>query len=232
MSWLYYSLSSVLFFTALNILQRNMSINMRFPRAASFAFNSVAIIMALVFYLIFDLKNKASLPSGINPWLVVLFVSLIYGFFERLRFVIVKLLDASTLTIIGNMTVVVAFIGSVFIYSEKLTINKLLGAILILFSIMLVSINKTKNKNISVKGVVLSVLLFSAMGLGWMMDKTGALYYGASLYNLLIWFFPIFIVYLPSIKLSEIKYEFKNSYLNIVLLSGLNVAGYILQLKA
>ncbi len=65
-----------------------------------------------------------------------------------------------------------------------------------------------------------------------MMDKTGALYFGASLYNLLIWFFPIFIVYLPSIKLTEIKYEFKNAPFNIFLLSLLNVAGYILQLRA
>ncbi len=166
MDWFIYSLSSVVFFTILNILQRTMAVDMKYPRAASFIFNSFAIALALMFYLVFDFKNKIPLPVGINPWLVVVFVSVVYGSFERLRFVIAKLVDASTLTLIGNITVVVAFVGSIFVYSEKLTINKILGAILILFSIILVSLNTKKHKKLSVKGLVLSILLFSVMGLG------------------------------------------------------------------
>ncbi|MDO9028631.1 MAG: DMT family transporter, partial [Candidatus Roizmanbacteria bacterium] len=165
-----------------------------------------------------------------EPWIYLLVAVLFYGLYERLRFYITKALEASHLTIINNTSLVVAVIIAFFIYSEALTTGKILGFLLILTALCLISINKIKKINWS--GVLLAVLANVFLGIGWALDKKGVFYFNAETYNVLAWILPLFILYLPHIKLNDLKKEIKISSWKIVFLSFFNVIGYFIQLKA
>jgi drug/metabolite transporter (DMT)-like permease len=151
--------------------------------------------------------------------------------FERYKFFAIKLLDASVFTTIINISVLVAFVGSLFLYSETLTAQKLLGGLLIIGALLTVSLN-SKAKKSSIKGMLIAVPISIILGLGWMLDKKGAQLFHANTYNILVWAIPVIFIYLPYMKLDEIKTELRITSWKIVLLAGLNVVGYLMQLKA
>jgi len=151
--------------------------------------------------------------------------------FERGRFRAAKLLDASVLVTVGNTSVIVAFIGALFLYSETLSVSKLIGGILIIGALLLVSLGR-RSKNLSTKGILFGMLNSTLLGLGWMLDKRGAQLFNASTYNILIWTVPLVIIAFPGVKPAVLKSEMKSASWRIFLLAGLNVVGYLLQLMA
>lgn len=231
MNWIFLAFSSVAFFTSLNLLQRVLAVDSKHPRAMAILFNSLAAIVALLIFTILGSYKDLSLPSEPKAWIALLVASFCYAMFERGRFVAAKLLDASVLTTIVNIAVLVAFIGSLLLYSEPLTTHKLLGGGLIIGALLLVSVNNKTRKS-PIKGVAVAVAISVMLGLGWMLDKLGALYFNPSTYNIFVWTIPIIFIYFPHIKFEVIKNEFKVAGWKVILLAGLNVVGYLMQLKA
>lgn len=151
--------------------------------------------------------------------------------YERGRFIAAKHLDASVLTVISNLSVFVAFVGSLVLYSESLTINKILGGILIITALLIVSVRKNK-KEISKKGLIVAIAINIMIGLAWMLDKLGTRYFNANTYNIFVWVIPLIFIYFPRMKFAELKSELKLVSWKILILSALNVIGYLMQLKA
>jgi len=234
MSWFLFAASSVFLFTALNLLQRVVALNSKDARAMALVFNFIASVFAILLFLITGSYKNFYLPEGATAWIGLLIASLMYGLFERGRFYVAKLLDASIFTIIINISVVVAFTGSLILYSETLSLRKLIGAILILFALFIVSFRRKdiKNKGTPMKSIAVGVLISIFLGLGWMLDKMGATYFNASTYNIFIWVLPLVFIYFPHIKFKNIKSELKIASWKIALLAFINVLGYFLQLKA
>lgn len=231
MNWSYLAFSSVFFFTSLNLLQRKLAVDSNHPRAMAVLFNTIAALIALIIFTTTGSFKSFALPSELKAWIALLIASFCYAMFERGRFVAAKLLDASVLTTVVNISVLVAFIGSLFLYSETLSTNKLVGGVLIIGALFLVSIGK-KSKSSSTKGILIAVLISVMLGLGWMLDKLGTQFFNASTYNIFIWTVPIIFIYFPHIKFDVIKSELKLASWKVFLLAGLNVVGYLLQLKA
>lgn len=231
MNWFGFAFCSIFFFTALGILQRIIAVSSNNQRAMSVLFNFIAAGMALILFFVTGSYKNFSFPSGYQPWLVLLVASFGYGMFERGRFVASKLIDASLLVTLGNINVLVAFVGSLILYNEKLTLDKTIGSLLIIFSLILVSLGKNKKK-FPLKSILIVLGVYSMLGVGWMLDKYGAHFFKAETYNIIIWIAPIFFIYFPQIKFKFIKQEFKTASWRIFLLAGLNVVGYYFQLKA
>ena len=234
MGWFALALSSVVFFTTLNLLQRVLAVKSRDPRAMSLVFNFIAAILATLIFFVTGSHKNFSLPTGYSAWITLAVACLMYGLYERGRFYAAKYLEASTLIIVLNISVVVAFIGSLFLYSEPLSLRKLIGATLILIALSLVSYNKKSFKRGSrvLKGIMIGFLISVFLGIGWMLDKLGAAYFNANTYSILVWTIPIAIIYFPYIKLATLKNELKVTSWKIAVLALLNVIGYLLQLKA
>jgi drug/metabolite transporter (DMT)-like permease len=76
---------------------------------------------------------------------------------------------------------VVAVIISFILYSEPLTSSKITGFLLILFSLVLVSIDGTRK--IYWRGVFLAILGNCLLGIGWALDKKGMFYFNLPGYN-------------------------------------------------
>lgn len=231
MSWVLLAFGSVFSFTALDLLQRVLAVESKHPRAMAVIFNLVAALIALLIFLLTGAFRNFTFPDAPKAWLTLLVASFCYGMFERGRFIAAKLLDASVLTTIKNISVLIAFIGSLLLYSEPLTIHKIIGGALIIGALLLVSINKHSEK-LSKKGVLVAVAISTMLGLAWMLDKLGAQYFNANTYNIFIWVAPIIFIYFPQIKQKLIKTELKIASWKVFVLSGLNVVGYLMQLKA
>lgn len=231
MNWLTLSLLSLLFFSLLPLVQRKVAVKNRYPRATGVLFILCTLPFNLVILFASGSLKKIALPSDFQAWIFLALGILFYGLFERGRFVAAKRLNSSTLSIVTNISLVVSFIGSMLLYSEKLNYTNVVGAIMIFVSLVLLSYER-KMKLDSIKNISVGILVYTLMGLAWIFDKKGALYFGADVYNFLAWTLPIFIVIFPKVKLSELKYEMKNSGFMIFVPAFVNVAGYFLQLKA
>ena len=232
MAWIYFAFSAAVLFAILNILQREIAVDSVHPRAMSVVFNIWGAILAITISAALGaFKNFVLPPAGV-AWVFMLFAALMYGLFERGRFLAAKLLDASVLTIITDLSLVIAFIGSTILYSEPLTTNKIIGAGLVLISLVLVSTVKSHHKKISLKGIGVAILISIFLGLGWMLDKKGVIYFTPGVYNVFVWVVPLIIIYFPYIKVKDLVHEAKASSWKIIVLAGINVVGYILQLKA
>jgi len=230
MTWLYYSLGAAISFTLLGIFSRVLTVESKNPRAFSIVFNIICIIMSLVLFAVTGSYKVFSLPTRFDAWIYLLIASFFYGLNERLRFFISKLLEASIYSIVENISIVIAFIISFFLYKETLTISKLLGSILILFSFLLVS--EFKKSKISARGLFLGITTSIYLGIAMSLDKKGALFFNPETYNVLLWVVPFIVLYFPGIKLKEVKAEYKQFSWKIILLGFFNFVGFYLGLKA
>lgn len=231
MSWIIFAFGSVLFFTALNLLQRLIAVKGENPRAMAILFNGSAVIISLgVIFLTGGLKYF-TLPTNPAAWGVVIIAAIGYATYERGRFAAAKLLDASVFATISNISVLVAFVGALLLYTEAMTVAKFLGGGLVISSLFLVSAGNGQ-KQISRKGMAIAIIISIAIGIAWMLDKSGVGYFNAITYNILMWTIPTLFIYLPGMKPEVIKKEFKLVSWKIFVLAGMNVAGYLMQLKA
>lgn len=230
MTWLYYSLGAAVSFAFLNIFSRVLTIRSKNPRAFSIVFNIISIIMSLILFIATGSYKIFSLTTRIDAWIYLLIASFFYGLNERFRFLISKILEASVYSILGNITVIIAFFISFFLYKETLTVPKLLGSILILFSLLLVS--ELKKSKISARGLFLGIVTSIYLGIAMSLDKKGAIFFNPETYNVLLWVVPFIVLYFPGIKIKEIKVEFKQFSWRIVLLAFFNFVGFYLGLKA
>ena len=151
MSWAFFAIGSVLFFTSLNLLQRVLAVDGTYPRAIAIIFTSFGALISIGYFFLSGSYNSIKIPTQIDAWVLLFVATVCYGVYERGRFIVAKLLDASVMTTVQNVSVLVAFAGSLFLYSESLTPFKAVGAGLILISLVLVSFTKTKT-NSSIKG--------------------------------------------------------------------------------
>lgn len=208
-----------------------MAVDSENPRAMSVVFNATGAFFAILIFVFTGAYENFALPTQLSSWVVMFIGALCYGLFERWRFLAAKLLDASVLTTVLNISVLVAFIGSIFLYSESLSIEKLVGGGLIMVALLIVSVSKAKNA-ISKQGLTVGVGIAILLGFAWMLDKLGAQAFNPETYNVLLWSLPIIFIYFPKVEVKAIKKEFKRMSYKIFILSGLNVFGYLMQLKA
>lgn len=232
MNWLYFATSSIVFFAVLNILQRRIAVDSKYLRATTIVFNLFGALLAIALFVILGGYKNFTWPKLSEAWIYMIIAVLFYGLFERGRFKASKLLDASTLSVVAYISLAVAFIGSLLIYNEVLTSQKIFGVILIIFSLALVSLQNNVHKKITLKGILYSVLVFTYLGIAWMLDKKGATFFTANTYSILVWVLPLGVVYFPSVKSKEISYELKRTSWKVGLLAALNVVGYYFQLEA
>jgi len=232
MTWFYYLLPAIVLFASLQIFQRKIGVDTANPRVSAVVFNGIASLLALLIFFIVGDYQRLNIPTTPTPWILLGLGGLFYGLFERYRFSASKHLEASVLVVINNWSFVVGFIGVILLYREPITIKHLLGAGLILLSILLVSMPKSKKVAITTTGLLFGFLTSSLIGIAQIFDKAGAENFSPALYSTIVWLAPIPFVIFPRLKLSQIKQEIRQSGKSIFIMSLINVIGYYLALKA
>lgn len=231
MSWLYLTISSIFLFAGVNITQRLVATKSQDPRVSAVVFNSIAALIAVFISLITGGLRNISLPSHSSAWIGLLFAILFYGLYERGRLHAAQKLDASVMTIIQNLAVAVAFVGSSILYNEMIQASKVLGGSLIICALLIVTHASRRTKQ-SKSGIILGIIISTILGLGWMLDKSGATHFNASLYNVFVWTLPLVVVIFPKVNIKVLSDTLKQDYKGLSLMAIFNVSGYFLQLKA
>ncbi len=232
MTWFYYLLPAIVLFASLQIFQRKIGVDTANPRASAVVFNGIASLLALLIFFIVGDYQRLNIPTTPTPWILLGLGGLFYGLFERYRFSASKHLEASILVVINNWSFVVGFIGVILLYREPIAVKHLFGAGLILLSIILVSMPKSKKVAITTIGLLFGFLTSTMIGLAQIFDKAGAENFSPALYSIIVWLAPIPFVIFPRLKLSQIKQEIRQSGKSIFIMSLINVIGYYLALKA
>ncbi len=228
--WLIWAMIAAGTYGILLVVQKMVSVNSKNFRVGSIAFNLISTFLAIGLFLANGSYKNIIWPGPGKAYVFLVIGVLAYGLFERLRLKASSMVDASEYAILGNFSILVAFIISLQLYQESLSIPKVLGTMLIICAIILVSWRR--NSKYFKKGIWWVLLTQFLVGVAMGVDKMGARFFQADLYNILVWPLPLIIIYFPSVKKSELIYEFKAGNWKILLMAFLNVFGYYASLKA
>lgn len=228
--WLILSLSAVLIFTAVNLLMRVLAVKSEHPRTFSFVFNSWGALFAILLFIA-ELPTITFPTSLTNSHILLILLAVVsYGLYERSHFSARKHIDASTITILFRLAPLIAFVGSLVFFKERVSAWQLLGTVSLLSSAVIII---HKNPHLKMHRPLL-IALFSALmlGIAWMLDKPGSQGLPASLYSFIVWVAPLGIIALPSLSLKQLRREAIIGGWKVALLAFLNVFGYFIYLKA
>lgn len=232
MSWINYIFIAILLYSSFGIFQKIAATKSKNDRASSFIFNASAVISSLIYLLVTQQIGNLNFSSTNNGWLILLTICFFYALFERGRFTVLKYLDASTSSIVSEISVFIAFTGSLILYHETLSLQKIIGTLFIITSLYLLARSDSKKTKITLKGFLLSCLIFSFAGIASALDKSGASHFNSNTYNLLIWFIPLLFIYFPKISTKDLAYELKHSGHTLFISGSMNAFAYLFYIKA
>ena len=228
MSWFYFALATAVGSAAYNLVGRIMAVKSTDGRVFSVLFNMIACVFAVFFFLIEPFKFRGITVTVV---LVTILSTVLMAVFERLQFVARKEIDASSLSIIFRLVPAVSVIASIIFLRESITLYKVVAVLLIVGGNLLVAITKGKGKLAIDRPTLIALVAATALGLAWTADKRAQIGYSASLYALIAWVLPTIYNFLtPPISVKELKHEWKNAGWGLVVLAGLNVLTYYLQI--
>ena len=130
MTWLFFVGLCVILSVANSLMMSVLAVKSENPRAFSAIFNSFAALFALL--LVFLIPDKKFVMPSTHILLLTAIVIIFSGLYERLHFYVRKNIEASTTTLLFQLSPVVTFITSVIFLKESLSLVKLVGALLII----------------------------------------------------------------------------------------------------
>lgn len=187
--------------------------------------NTIAGMTCLFLIPLFDIK----LPNNIFVYLFLGLACIFYALNDRFDTTARRGIEASTNSMIKQLsTVFMTFIG-LFILKEQLVINKIIGAILIIISNIFIFYNKNslrKNKYIKY-GILASIFTTIAL----FIDVNYSEQFNLPLYVAITLIVPsILIIWFEKIKIKTIKNEIRKSNKLFILITGMS-SSFMLILK-
>ena len=230
MNWLYLTLLSVLFVSIANILQRVlMKGDKSNPYSYAIVFHILLGTINLAFALLFG--SNLSLFSG-NIVLLIL-SSLLWGICTIFLFKALQLLEASEVTILSTIRIVITIIASMVFLQEVFNNQRVLGTIIIIASTILVA-NLKKGFRFN-KGVIYVLAMSLFAGLAIVADSFNVKHYDVLSYNAIQNFLSgIFLLLFYPKALQQWKQFIQPSFLKkmlpLVIFSTIQGVAYLLAL--
>lgn len=231
MSWFILAIFALISFVLYDLAGRYLATRSSNPQAFAVIYNLAVTILAPALFL-FD----PTLPHDITLRVVVFTIIglLVWGLFGRFEYFAKKHTEASTLTIVTKLDVILNFILVMIFLGEKPTPMKFLGMGLIIVANIFLFIGHSWRKVISDKGLKYSLLIAVFLAVGWVFDTVNVKYWGVATFSSFSFLAPVLLSsFFPRIKLAELKHELSfNPLWQIFVMAALNLAGYAAMLKA
>lgn len=207
-----YIFSSTMFNESYKLIAKNMD------KAGSLTVlvEMIAGILSLFLIPFFEIK----FPSDIRIYLLFFLATIFYTIQDRLATISRSGLEASTYGILKQLSNVFMLVMGFISFKEKLTVEKLLGAILLIGSNIFVFFRKDswKNKKYIIIGVVANI----AMGIALFLDVSTSTNFNLAIYISLTLLIPALINSLvEKIKFTDLRYEYKINKSRLILLTGI-----------
>lgn len=207
-----YIFSSTMFNESYKLIAKNMD------KAGSLTVlvEMIAGILSLFLIPFFEIK----FPSDIRIYLLFFLATIFYTIQDRLATISRSGLEASTYGILKQLSNVFMLVMGFISFKEKLTVEKLLGAFLLIGSNIFVFFRKDswKNKKYIIIGVVANI----AMGIALFLDVSTSTNFNLAIYISLTLLIPALINSLvEKIKFTDLRYEYKINKSRLILLTGI-----------
>ena len=222
MNWIFFAFIPAFLFTIYNLLSRVISVKSKNPRAFAVVYSFVGAAVILPFF-VFQLSSFKSVPPGIL--LITLIGTFLYGIFDRFQFFASRDIEASTLAIIYRLTPIATLVASVIFLSEKATLAKIAGTLLIIIgNVIVVTGHKSFKFN---RGLMFALISSVTLGLAYTVDKKASVFYPLAAYAFIQYFFPpVYNLSIPPLSFSVLKSEIEQASWRIWALGLVSIGGY------
>lgn len=198
--------------------------------AYAFIYQTLSALL-LVPFLFFDF----GIPN-VFSWhiLLVLLSAILWTLIAYFGFKSYSKLDVTIKTIFGESKVLFAFILSIIILRETVTLTKFLGVFIVFIGILIISHKKgEKWGHLKNKAVIYSLIASFLTAVVVIVDKYAQSYYSATTYSFLVYFIPAILFFPFAIsKKKELNSILKNGFWQILAAAVLSTVSYYLMLKA
>lgn len=231
MSWFILAIFALTSFVLYDLAGRHLATRSNNPQAFAIIYNLAVTALAPLLFL-FD----PTLPHNITPRVIIFTVAglVVWGLFGRFEYFAKKHTEASTMTIVTKLDVILNFILVMAFLGEKPTPAKFLGMALIIAANLILFLGNSWRKVISDQGLKYCLLVAALLAFGWVFDIINVKSWGVATFSSFSFLAPVLVSSIfPRIKLSELKHELSlNPLWQIFVMAALNLAGYAAMLKA
>ena len=219
MSWIIFAIISAVTGSITQLLQKVLLKN---EQSNPFAFGFIfQLLVAFLFLIYVTVTNTFEFPDLSSVLVNIVLMTIFYSLGSLFIFKAYKLADVSEVSVILTSSVVWSVVSAVIFLKEKLSINNILGILLIIIGI--ISINYTRSKWKINKGHIFALLGAMLFGLAFTNDAyIISKYSSIASYMLLAFSLPgIGIILLNPKSIKKVKYYFSLKTIGKLLLAGI-----------
>ncbi len=199
-----------------NQAYKQMTKNMKKAGALTVLIEALAGLFALVYVFLFEFK----LPKNPYVYLFLALACIFYALNDRISTNVRSGLEASSFSIIKQTNTVYMIIIGLLFFKEEFVLKKMIGALLIIFSNILVFYKKGAFKN--KKYVFLGLLASFFNTIALVIDVNYSKQFNIPIYSSFTLLVPAILIFLfERIKIKDIKEEYINSNKKLVFLLAL-----------
>lgn len=215
-NWLLYVLMYLIFATTFTQFYKISTKKITKDGALTVVLEFMAGIIILMLCPFFEMKFPTDIGIYISLGLAIVF----YAITDRLNTTVRKEIEASTFSILKQISTVFMIIAGITFFKEPFLWNKIIGATLIIFSNVLIFHKKGKFK--FDKYVLLGILSNLSFSIAMFLDVSISDNFNLPIYVAITLIVPAILIFIfDRIKLSEIKTEFKNGNKKAMILTSI-----------
>jgi drug/metabolite transporter (DMT)-like permease len=219
--WIVFALSLVACTSTLGILFRVAAVRSDDPRTFSFLMNMTALGIAALAVAITGVGQISLRENGL--WLILI-SGFGYGMFQRYQFLVRKHIEASRIGLIFAPTSFAGYILAILWLNESVSLQKLLGYVLIFFATVLILYRKRAERFEVNRYVIIALLIGGGLSIAATIDRAVTPGFESALtYTLVIWAAQTLACFLPSIRFKQALREVHANKFLIPLLAVINV---------
>ena len=178
-------------------------------------------IISSIFCIFIIPLFQIKFPTDYKVYIFLFLAIVFYTLNDRLGTTARSGIEVSTYSILKQLSTVFMIVASLLFFKEKFILNKIIGALLIVFSNILVFYKKNNFK--FNKYLILGILANISLAIALFLDINYSNQFNLAFYVLLTFFIPSILIFIfEKIKVKEIILEYKNSNIFSIFLTSIS----------
>lgn len=228
MEWLVYVILYLIFAVIFNQAYKVSTKTLTKPGALTILLEIIASLSILLLMPLFEIK----FPTDPKIYILLGLSIIFYTISDRLNTTVRSGIEASTFSVINQLSTVFMIFAGVLFFKDPFVLNKFIGAILIVFSNILIFYKKGSGK--PNKYIVFGVVANLCFTVALFLDVNNSDNFNLPMYTALTLGVPAILIFVfERIKLSDIKEEFKTGNKKAIFVTSLSWSlSIVAQLRA
>lgn len=205
-NWKFYIIIYLIVSVIFNQCYKIITNNMKKAGAVTILIQLISSFICILMIPLFELK----IPNDYRVYIFLFLAIIFYTLNDRLGTTARSGIESSNYIILKQLSTVFMICVGIIFFKEKFILNKIIGAVLIIFSNILVFYKKEKFK--FNKYLILGILANISLAIALFIDVNYSNKFNLAFYILLTFLIPCLLIFVfERIKIKEIILEYKNS---------------------